>query len=123
THRQRADVGDRRRAVRGSGQDVVELRRAHIGRDHRGVACVAGSRRRSVRTRSLEARSRRSAETPVDPGGTDAMTEVRHIPENYVFAIIVDDEMAGYTEYRTGPGVRAFMHTIIDEKFRGQGLA
>ncbi|TML79606.1 MAG: N-acetyltransferase [Actinobacteria bacterium] len=51
------------------------------------------------------------------------MTEVRHIPENYVFAIIVDDEMAGYTEYRTGPGVRAFMHTIIDEKFRGQGLA
>ena len=51
------------------------------------------------------------------------MTEVRHIPERYVFAIIVDEEMAGYTEYRTGPGVRSFMHTIIDEKFRGQGLA
>jgi predicted GNAT family acetyltransferase len=51
------------------------------------------------------------------------MTEVRHIPERYVFAIIVDEEMAGYTEYRIGPGVRSFMHTIIDEKFRGQGLA
>ena len=51
------------------------------------------------------------------------MTEVRHIPANFVFAIIVVDEMAGYTEYRTGPGVRAFMHTIIDDKFRGQGLA
>lgn len=51
------------------------------------------------------------------------MTEVRHIPERYVFAIIVDEEMAGYTEYRAGPGVRSFMHTIIDEKFRGQGLA
>jgi len=51
------------------------------------------------------------------------MTEVRHIPERFVFAIIVDDEMAGYTEYRTGPGVRAFMHTIIDDRFRGQGLA
>jgi predicted GNAT family acetyltransferase len=51
------------------------------------------------------------------------MTEVRHIPANFVFAIIVDDEMAGYTEYRMGPGMRAFMHTIIDEKFRGKGLA
>jgi uncharacterized protein len=51
------------------------------------------------------------------------MIEVRHVPERFVFAIIVDDEMAGYTEYRTGPGVRAFMHTIIDPKFRGQGLA
>jgi predicted GNAT family acetyltransferase len=51
------------------------------------------------------------------------MTEVRHIPERFVFAITVDEEMAGYTEYRTGPGVRSFMHTIIDEKFRGQGLA
>jgi predicted GNAT family acetyltransferase len=51
------------------------------------------------------------------------MTEVRHIPDDFVFAIIVDEEMAGYTEYRVGPGVRAFMHTIVDPKFRGQGLA
>jgi uncharacterized protein len=51
------------------------------------------------------------------------VTEVRHLPERFIFAIIVDEEMAGYTEYRTGPGVRSFMHTIIDEKFRGQGLA
>ena len=51
------------------------------------------------------------------------MTDVRHITENYVYAIVVDEEMAGYTEYRMGPGVRAFMHTIVDDKFRGQGLA
>jgi uncharacterized protein len=51
------------------------------------------------------------------------MTEVRHLPERFIFAIIVDEEMAGYTEYRMGPGVRSFMHTIIDEKFRGRGLA
>ena len=51
------------------------------------------------------------------------MTEVRHLPERFIFAIIVDEEMAGYTEYRMGPGVRSFMHTIIDDKFRGQGLA
>ena len=51
------------------------------------------------------------------------MAEVRHLPEQFMFAILVDDEVAGYTEYRVGPGVRAFMHTIIDDKFRGQGLA
>ena len=51
------------------------------------------------------------------------MIEVRHLREQFMFAIMVDEEMAGYTEYRTGPGVRSFMHTIIDEKFRGQGLA
>ncbi len=51
------------------------------------------------------------------------MTEVRHIPDDYVFAIIEDEQMAGYTEYRVGPGVRAFMHTIVDDKFQGRGFA
>jgi predicted GNAT family acetyltransferase len=51
------------------------------------------------------------------------VTEVRHLPDDFVFAIILDDEMAGYTEYRVGPRVRAFMHTIVDDKFRGKGLA
>ena len=51
------------------------------------------------------------------------MSEVRHLADAYNFAILVDDEVAGYTEYRMGPGVRAFMHTIVDPKFRGQGLA
>jgi len=51
------------------------------------------------------------------------VTEVRHLPDDFLFAIILDDEMAGYTEYRVGPGVRAFMHTIVDDKFRGKGLA
>ena len=51
------------------------------------------------------------------------MPEVKHMRDQFMFAIIVDDEVAGYTEYRTGPGVRAFMHTIVDDKFRGQGLA
>ena len=51
------------------------------------------------------------------------MTEVRHLKEAFNFVIVVDEEVAGYTEYRMGPGVRAFMHTIVDPKFRGQGLA
>jgi predicted GNAT family acetyltransferase len=51
------------------------------------------------------------------------MNEIRHLKEAYNFAIVVDEEVAGYTEYRMGPGVRAFMHTIVDPKFRGQGLA
>jgi predicted GNAT family acetyltransferase len=45
------------------------------------------------------------------------------MPEQFMFVIVVDDEVAGYTEYRMGPGVRAFMHTIIDDRFRGRGLA
>jgi len=51
------------------------------------------------------------------------MTEVRHIPDQFMFAILVDDALAGYIEYRMGPGVRAIMHTVIDPEFRGQGLA
>ena len=51
------------------------------------------------------------------------MAEVRHLRDDFNFVILVDDEVAGYTEYRMGPGVRAFMHTIVDDKFRGQGLA
>ena len=51
------------------------------------------------------------------------MAEVRHLRDEFNFVMLVEDEVAGYTEYRMGPGVRAFMHTIVDDKFRGQGLA
>jgi predicted GNAT family acetyltransferase len=51
------------------------------------------------------------------------MAEVKHMPEQFMFTILEGDEVAGYTEYRMGPRVRSFMHTIVDEKFRGRGLA
>jgi predicted GNAT family acetyltransferase len=49
--------------------------------------------------------------------------EVIHARDDYEFVINVDGEEAGITEYRMGPGVRAFMHTVVDEKFQGRGLA
>ncbi len=48
--------------------------------------------------------------------------EVTHVPETYRFVIAVDGEVGGYTKYRPGPGIRAFVHTEIDERFQGQGL-
>jgi predicted GNAT family acetyltransferase len=51
------------------------------------------------------------------------MTEVRIRPEKHRFEMTVDGEVAGYTEYRSASGVRAFVHTVIEERFEGQGLA
>lgn len=39
------------------------------------------------------------------------------------FEIVVDGESAGFAEYRSKPGIRTFVHTVIDERFEGQGLA
>jgi uncharacterized protein len=49
-------------------------------------------------------------------------TTVRHDADRHRFEIVVDDEVAGFTEYRAAPGVRAFVHTVIDDRFGGQGL-
>jgi predicted GNAT family acetyltransferase len=51
------------------------------------------------------------------------MTDVRNQPKKARFEIIVDGEVAGYAEYRSAPGARAFVHTVIEERFEGQGLA
>ena len=45
------------------------------------------------------------------------------VPEGSRFEIRVDDETAGYAAYRRRPGVIAFVHTEIDPRFEGQGLA
>jgi predicted GNAT family acetyltransferase len=34
----------------------------------------------------------------------------------------VDGELAGFTDYKTRPGIIAFIHTEIDEGFHGRGL-
>ena len=44
-------------------------------------------------------------------------------PERARFEIRVDGEIAGFTEYRRRPGLIAFIHTLIDPRFEGQGLA
>ncbi len=39
------------------------------------------------------------------------------------FEIQVGGEVAGFTEYRRRPGLIAFVHTLIDPRFEGRGLA
>ena len=43
-------------------------------------------------------------------------------PERHRFEIRVGGELAGFTEYRRAPGLIAFIHTLIDPRFEGQGL-
>jgi len=44
-------------------------------------------------------------------------------PERSRFEIRVDGDVAGFTEYRRRPGLIAFIHTLIDPRFEGRGLA
>ena len=49
--------------------------------------------------------------------------EVVDATERSRFEIRVGGEIAGYAEYRRRPGLIAFIHTVIDPRFEGQGLA
>jgi len=48
--------------------------------------------------------------------------EVVDEPGRQRFEIRVDGELAGFTEYRRSHGLIAFIHTLIDPRFEGQGL-
>jgi predicted GNAT family acetyltransferase len=52
-----------------------------------------------------------------------ADVRVVDVPERSRFEVSVGEEVAGYTEYRRGPGRIAFIHTLIDPPFDGRGLA
>jgi len=43
-------------------------------------------------------------------------------PERERYEIHVDGELAGFAEYKTRPGIIAFIHTEVDEGFQGRGL-
>jgi hypothetical protein len=49
--------------------------------------------------------------------------EVADAPERERYEISVDGEPAGFTAYRARPGLIAFIHTEVDERFQGRGLA
>ena len=51
------------------------------------------------------------------------MTTVVDVPERSRFEIRVDGDVAGFAEYRRRPGLIAFIHTLIDPRFEGRGLA
>lgn len=45
------------------------------------------------------------------------------VPDRSRFEVRVGGELAGFAEYRRRPGLIAFIHTLIDPRFEGQGLA
>lgn len=48
--------------------------------------------------------------------------DVRHQPEHHRYEIVVDDVVAGITEYEERAGRAVFVHTEIDPSYEGQGL-
>lgn len=48
--------------------------------------------------------------------------EVRDNPEQERYEISVDGELAGFAQYRSRPGLIAFVHTEVDEGHEGEGL-
>lgn len=51
------------------------------------------------------------------------VARVKNNPDEQRYEIEVDDEIAGFAQYRERPGLLALVHTEIDERFEGQGLA
>ena len=49
--------------------------------------------------------------------------EVTNNPEEHRYEVRADGDLAGYTVYRERPGLIVFVHTEIDQRFEGQGLA
>jgi predicted GNAT family acetyltransferase len=50
------------------------------------------------------------------------MATVVNNPTESRYEIHVDGQLAGFTQYRTTPGVTEFVHTEIDEAHEGRGL-
>lgn len=48
--------------------------------------------------------------------------EVTHAPEDERYEARLGDELAGFTVYRARPGLIAFMHTEVGERFEGRGV-
>jgi predicted GNAT family acetyltransferase len=49
-------------------------------------------------------------------------TEISDAPDRDRYELSVEGQTVGFTEYRTRPGLIAFLHTEIDERFEGRGL-
>ena len=48
---------------------------------------------------------------------------INHEPDNARYVIAVEGEEAGYAEYADSGDVRDFQHTVVHERFQGQGLS
>ena len=49
--------------------------------------------------------------------------DVRNQPEQSRYAVFLDDELAGFADYRDAGSEVALTHTEIDSRFEGKGLA
>jgi uncharacterized protein len=49
--------------------------------------------------------------------------EVAEAPERERYELSIDGEVVGYSAYRARPGLIAFVHTEVDERLQGRGLA
>jgi uncharacterized protein len=49
--------------------------------------------------------------------------EVADAPERERYELSIDGEVSGYSAYRARPGLIAFVHTEVDERLQGRGLA
>src|SRR4029077_15327791 len=58
-----------------------------------------------------------------EASGPDPITVVTPRPDRLRYEITVDGELAGFTRYHDHRGVRTFVHTEIEERFEGMGLA
>jgi predicted GNAT family acetyltransferase len=54
--------------------------------------------------------------------GAEERIEVADAPDRRRYELTVDGAVAGFTTYRLRPGVIAFIHTEIDDRFQGRGL-
>ena len=48
---------------------------------------------------------------------------MRQNPDAQRYEALVDGELAGFTQYRERPGLIAFIHTEVDSKREGAGVA
>jgi predicted GNAT family acetyltransferase len=53
----------------------------------------------------------------------DTAVAVTDHPEQERYEIAADGALAGFAQYRARPGLIAFVHTEIDPRFEGRGLA
>jgi uncharacterized protein len=50
------------------------------------------------------------------------MTTIQDTPEHSRYELHMDDAVAGFVDYRLGPGWIALTHTQVEPAFEGQGL-
>jgi predicted GNAT family acetyltransferase len=59
---------------------------------------------------------------PVSDAAESTNIVVAGAPERERYEVTVDGELAGFTTYKARPGIIAFIHTEVEERFQHRGL-